>query len=64
MRSKGVLINEEVVCYHCVFSSDDHANDPGWLAEQKRLREKGADIMFVSYTKETGSSAIREKARF
>ena len=34
-----------------------------WLAERERLREHGSDIVFVSYTKEQSSSAIREKMK-
>ncbi|MCR4705483.1 MAG: adenylyltransferase/cytidyltransferase family protein [Lachnospiraceae bacterium] len=47
--------------FDCMFSGDDHANNPGWLSERDRLRERGSDIVFVSYTKETSSTAIREK---
>ena len=47
--------------FDCMFSGDDHATDPGWLAERERLQEVGSDIQFVSYTKETSSSMIREK---
>ena len=37
--------------------------EKGWLAEREMLRQEGSDIVFVSYTKETSSSAIRQKIR-
>lgn len=49
------------VHFDCMFSGDDHANDPGWLMEQEYLRGLGSDIVFVSYTKETSSTDIRKK---
>lgn len=49
------------VHFDCMFSGDDHANDPGWLMEQEYLRSLGSDIVFVSYTKETSSTDIRKK---
>lgn len=58
----GIMDAWNMFHFDCMFSGDDHENDPGWLAERERLREKGSDIVFVSYTKETSSSAIREKA--
>lgn len=51
----------ERVHFDCMFSGDDHANDPGWLMEQEYLRSIGSDIVFVSYTKETSSTDIRKK---
>lgn len=51
----------ERVHFDCMFSGDDHANDPGWLMEQEYLRSLGSDIVFVSYTKETSSTDIRRK---
>lgn len=51
----------ERVHFDCMFSGDDHANDPGWLMEQEYLRSLGSDIVFVSYTKETSSTDIRKK---
>ena len=49
--------------FDCMFSGDDHADDPGWLSEQAYLRTQGSDIVFVPYTRETSSSAIREKMK-
>lgn len=58
----GIMDAYNMFHYDCMFSGDDHANDPAWLAERDRLRALGSDIVFVSYTKETSSSAIRAKA--
>lgn len=57
----GIMDAYHMFHYDCMFSGDDHANDPGWLAERERLRGVGSDIVFVSYTKDTSSSAIRKK---
>ena len=59
----GIMDAYNMFHFDCMFSGDDHADDPGWLAERERLREHGSDIVFVSYTKETSSSAIREKMK-
>jgi cytidyltransferase-like protein len=59
----GIMDAYNMFHYDCMFSGDDHVNDPGWLAERERLRAVGSDIVFVSYTKETSSSAITEKMK-
>lgn len=59
----GIMDAYHMFHYDCMFSGDDHVNDPGWLAERERLRAAGSDIVFVSYTKEQSSSAIREKMK-
>lgn len=59
----GIMDAYRMFHFDCMFSGDDHADNPGWLAERERLRQEGSDIVFVSYTKETSSSAIREKMR-
>ena len=51
----------EMVHFDCMFSGDDHADNPDWLAERERLRRGGSDIVFLPYTKETSSSDIRDK---
>lgn len=41
------------------FSGDDHANEPGFLWEQQKLRELGSDMIFFPYTKQTCSTQIK-----
>ena len=59
----GIMDAWNMFHYDCMFSGDDHADNPGWLAERERLRAVDSDIVFVSYTKEQSSSAIRGKMR-
>ena len=59
----GIMDAYNMLHFDCMFSGDDHATDPGWLAERERLRALGSDIVFVSYTKETSSSSIRKKMK-
>lgn len=56
-------INDAFQMFHfdCMFSGDDHATHPGWLAEREVLRKQGSDIVFVPYTKEQSSTDIRKK---
>lgn len=42
------------------FSGSDYAKDESWLAEQKWLRARGADLMFFPYTESTSSSHIKD----
>lgn len=51
----------ERVHFDCMFSGDDHADNPGWLSERDYLKSMGSDIVFFPYTKETSSSEIRER---
>jgi len=44
-----------------MFSGDDHSRDKGWLDDKAYLQEQGADIVFLPYTKEQTSTAIRDK---
>lgn len=48
--------------YHfdCLFSGDDYADEPGWLADKKSLNSVGSDIQFFPYTKTTCSTKIKQ----
>lgn len=59
----GIMDAYNMLHYDCMFSGDDHASDPGWLAERERLRQHGSDLIFVSYTKDTSSTEIRERLK-
>ncbi|MBR5337915.1 MAG: adenylyltransferase/cytidyltransferase family protein [Lachnospiraceae bacterium] len=61
MGKAGIRDAYERVHFDCMFSGDDHADNPGWLSEQAYLRTQGSDIVFVSYTKETSTTDIRKK---
>ncbi|MBR4667270.1 MAG: adenylyltransferase/cytidyltransferase family protein [Butyrivibrio sp.] len=56
---------EAYMRYHfdAQFSGSDYVDDPYWLACQKWLRERGADLVFFPYTEETSSSKIKEELR-
>lgn len=45
--------------FDCQFSGSDYANNPGWLADQQKLREVGSDIVFFPYTETTCSTNLR-----
>ena len=57
----GIRDAYERVHFDCMFSGDDHADNPEWLSEQAYLRSMGSDIVFVPYTREVSSTEIREK---
>lgn len=43
----GIMDAYHMFHFDCMFSGDNHVNDPGWLAERERLRKVGSDIIFV-----------------
>lgn len=47
--------------YDAYFSGDDHVEE--WREEQKALRAVGSDIVYLSYTKGTSSTAIKKKLK-
>ncbi len=47
--------------FDCMFSGDDHKDSKDWLAARDYLRQQGADIEFLPYTKEQSSTEIRKK---
>ena len=57
----GIMDAYNMFHYDCMFSGDDHAEDPTWISERDRLRKLGSDIQFMPYTKDTSSSEIRKK---
>lgn len=52
---------EAFAMYHfdVQFSGSDYINSPYWLDAQKYLREHGADLVFLPYTKSTNSTNIK-----
>ena len=59
----GIMDAYNRLRFDCMFSGDDHADHPGWLAEREKLRQHGSDIVFVPYTQDTSSTMIREKIK-
>lgn len=45
--------------FDCQFSGSDYADNPGWLEDQRQLREVGSDIVFLPYTQSTCSTKIK-----
>lgn len=47
--------------YHfdVLFSGDDYAGHPGWMADQKNLERVGASMEFFPYTKSTCSTKLK-----
>ena len=41
------------------FSGSDYEHDPVWLAKREFLRQRGADLVFFPYTKQTSSTKIK-----
>ncbi|WP_051198119.1 glycosyltransferase [Butyrivibrio sp. MB2005] len=52
---------EAFAMYHfdVQFSGSDYVFNPTWLERQEYLREHGADLVFLPYTKSTSSTAIK-----
>ena len=42
------------------FSGSDYEHNPAWLAKQRFLRERGADLVFFPYTQSTSSTKIKK----
>ena len=59
----GIMDAYHMFHFDCMISGDDHINDPAWLSERDRLRELGSDLVFVSYSKETSSTEIRNRIK-
>ena len=57
----GIIEMYDIYHYDCMFSGDDHVDDPLWLEERDELRKRGSDIVFLSYTDGISSSELREK---
>lgn len=48
-----------ILHFDCQFSGSDYADNEGWLADQKKLREVGSDIVFFPYTESTSSTQLK-----
>lgn len=48
--------------YHfdCCYSGSDHEKEDIWIAEQRKLREMGAEMIYLPYTMSTSSTQIKE----
>ena len=66
---EAILVNSENIDridswnklhFDCQFSGSDYQNNPGWLEDQRKLRELGSDIVFFPYTETTCSTQLRE----
>ena len=49
----------ETYHYDIQFCGSDYEHHPWWLAQQKWLREHGADLVFFPYTEQTSSTKIK-----
>lgn len=49
----------ELYHFDVCFSGDDHANEPGFIWEQSKLRELGSDMIFFPYTQKVSSTKIK-----
>ena len=45
--------------YGCLFSGNDHENDPYWIRLQNQLRSIGSNLEFFPYTKGTSSTMLQ-----
>ncbi len=46
--------------YDALFVGDDWKGKPNWVAYETALREKGVDVVYLPYTKQTSSTQLRE----
>lgn len=55
---------KDVACclyqFDVCFSGNDHGKEESWIQEEKRMKELGADMVYLPYTKGTSSTQIKE----
>ena len=50
-----------IVNANIIFVGDDWKGKPTWLDYEKRLNEKGVDVVYLPYTQNISSTKLRAK---
>ena len=56
LKDEACRLYQFDVCY----SGNDHGKEASWIEEQRRMKELGADMVFLPYTMSTSSTKIKE----
>ena len=51
----------ERIRFNAMFAGDDWKGKPLWVEVEKKLKEKGVDVVYFPYTKHISSTILREK---
>ena len=51
----------ERIRFNAMFVGDDWKGKPLWVEVEKKLKEKGVDVVYFPYTKHISSTILREK---
>lgn len=64
---EAVLVNDtdkilafEKFKYDKIFVGDDHKGESSWVDIERDLKEKGSEVIYFTYTKNTSSTKLRE----